>query len=224
MPVVKQCNKCGQHIYYRIIDTNRVANDELYFYLCKTCQNKEILISKSECLSVYNIREDRLHSLKILYFPNKKNLIKYYYRSEIETFHFPLRIKKIRINNERLYRRRQLLETLEMNKLELKPFGDMHSYVQKGYPLIQDIVDHELQLLYDISTRRQELLQELETYNIPFHYKHPLIEGYIYNTSSRSLQSIVDELFKETQNDTMFLMDIIDYSTVKEFISNNMRI
>jgi hypothetical protein len=224
MPVVKQCNNCGLHIYNRIIDTNREANDELYFYLCKKCQKKEILISKSECLSFYHIDDERLHRLKMLYFPNRKNLIKYYYRSEIESFNFPLRIKKIRINNERLHRKNELIKTLELNKLKMKQFGDMHNYVQKGYPLIQDIVDHELQVLYDQSTRRHEILQELETYNLQFNYKHPLIEQYINNTSNRSLQQIIQTLLHENKNENMFLMDIFDYSTVKEFISNHMRI
>ena len=102
MPVVKQCCCCSHHIYNRIRDSNRVPDDNIYFYMCVSCRKKDNLLSKTECLQKYRITNFNLNNLKTLYFPNKKNLIKYYYKSEIESFNFPLRIKKIKINNEKL--------------------------------------------------------------------------------------------------------------------------
>lgn len=153
-------NKCL--ICYSPTQYRKLHKDNTYllsFVLCDICQNQNALYSKSFCINELLLSKSDLDNIRCFYKGNAKLFLEYDVRSLIkqkygsENDYTDYKQNKIlqkykKINNilqKREDRRKILMEQLADYKLELKTYGDCYTFIQFGYPKLENVIKNELE-------------------------------------------------------------------------------
>lgn len=167
------CAKCKNNINYQEkIDSNK------YTLLCKECikTNKNLIYAANYCNIKFNITSSNLKKIKPVYIKNKNDDNIYYYKWDI------IKIKKkLKKEQDKMHRKKEIIETFKMNKLEFNMVGDCYSYIHYGKPDIDIIINNEIDKLKMKNSRRIELANLLNLRNIKLDESILFCKSYIDN-------------------------------------------
>lgn len=204
------CEKCDRIVNFNNNAKKNVDNNEIYtrFHIfCNDCKKDIKCYNKIESKKMFFLNENDLLNIKSLYSTNKKSILyiyselkeyaiqKYGDMNVIEQKREKEIIKKnnlLKTKNENKKIREKILKNyFNENKLELKPYGDCYSYINNGYPSLNEIAKNEIKKNEQKNSKFLELTRELSKLNIPFDESCNICYEYINNIGCRNLQETI---------------------------------
>lgn len=102
---------------------------------------------------------------------------------------------KIKTNDKKselkTIRKKQLTKYFNENNLEVKTYGDCYSYINNGYPPLNEIINNELNKKKIIDEKKCELINELTKINVPFDNNCNICYEYTNSIGCRSLRDAI---------------------------------
>lgn len=146
------CDKCNNYFITKIAGYNKDKN----FLLCMACKKTSSLYTRTFCRTILGITVSKLATLKNLHYYKKPHI--YYYDEkdildavsasvsnidELKCNHQEKQeIRNIKTNIAKKERKYFLLNNLKKYGIKYKPFGDMYTFVEYGYPTIDILMEN----------------------------------------------------------------------------------
>ena len=199
------CQKCNTIIKIN----NNFHHKDIYNthnVLCNECKKNIILYNKTESKKMFYLNDKDFINIKPYYSTNRSILYshsdliqsaihKYGNLDIITNKKKKEELKKnklLQIKNENKKIREELIiEYFNNNKLELKPYGDCYSFINNGYPPLNEIIQNEINKNEQKNIKRNELATELYKLNITYDESLDECYKYINNIGCRNLQETV---------------------------------
>ena len=196
------CEKCDNIV--KIKNQNDILIR--YHILCNNCKKEIQMHNKTESKKIFFLNNNDLINIKSLYSTNKSIM---YIHSDLEEYAIKKygdmnaiekkrekeiikKDKLLKIKNENKKIREEIIsEYFNNNKLELKPYGDCYSFINNGYPPLNEIAKNEIKKNEQKNTRYLELARELSKLNISLDESCNICYEYINNIGCRNLQETV---------------------------------
>lgn len=244
------CEKCNVMIKNYNTDTKKnIIQDDIYskFHIfCNECKKNIKFCNKMESKKAFFLNENDLLNIKSLYSTNNKSIL--YMHSELKEYAIKKYgdmnvieqkkekeiIKKnnlLKTKNENKKMREKIITNyFNDNKLELKPYGDCYSYINNGYPSLNEIAKNEIKKNEQKNLKYLELTKELSKLNIPFDESCNMCYEYINNVGCRNLQETIRmvelEYFLKTKTSYNKYMkkygkDISREYAIRQYMLNN---
>lgn len=167
------CNSCNKKVF---IDNDKFDSSK-HYYMCSICENNTFFFNKTEIKKHFLLNNKDLSSITFFYKNDKNHLYKYSdilsvldkkYKT-VDNFN-DIKNKKIekkynfdrKLKEEKQFRYLKIKKLFEENKLNVKNYGDCYTYINNGYPSIDDIIKNELYL----KKKQVNILLELNKNNL----------------------------------------------------------
>lgn len=196
-------------------------NPLLHYLLCDSCIKIIPFVSKTEGLKTYLLTDNDIINLKTLYSSNKNcgilfreldlinQTIKKY--GTIDELFTKIQTKTNKIEKLQLskkdkiaYRKKKLVELLEINKLPFYYRGDPYLYINYGKPNIETVLINEHKKITDKQKRASTLAKALKNNELPFDENIDACYNYINSIKCYTIPQVVNyvknELNKNASN------------------------
>jgi hypothetical protein len=202
-----------------------------HYLFCRICLKSLEICSKSRCKKLFLLIDSDLDSLKTIYLNNNQQffifndvktviLNKY---GDLDNLQKILLVKKKnrelklkKSSDNKSEREKKLKESLFLNKLEYKNYGDCYSFIHYGQPSLNTVIENELKKNINKNERRIELASELIKFNISLDETLTSCYEFINNLNSKSL----DETIKSIQVE-YFLKYDTEYEKLSRIYDSN---
>ena len=204
-----KCSICK--LYIKINNEYNKFDYSLHYLLCDSCIKIIPFVSKTEGLKTYLLSENDIKNLKILYPSNKSNTIlfreldminqsikKY---GTIDKLFTKIQNKTNRItqlnlskNNKIVYRKKKLMDLLEINKLPFYYRGDPYLYINYGKPNIETVLINESKKITDKQERISTLAKALKNNKLPFDENMESCYNYINNIKCCTIIKVIHDV------------------------------
>ena len=203
------CEKCDNIIKIKNNKKNSIDYDDIninFHIICKICRENIKCYNKTESKKIFFLNDSDLSNIKTLYSTNKSimyiedELLVYAIKKhgDIDTIEKKKEkelIKKnnlLKTKNENIKFRKELITNyFNINKLQLKPFGDCYSFINNGYPSLNEIAKNEMKKNEQKNEKCVELARELSKIKIPFDESCNICYEYVNNIGYRNLNETV---------------------------------
>lgn len=196
------CEKCDNMVKIKTENDVHIK----YHIVCNNCKKNLQLHNKTESKKIFFLNNNDLEDIKSLYSTNKtimyihEDLEEYAIKkhgdiSVIEKKREKETLKKnkiLKIKNENKKIREEIIsQYFDNNKLELKPYGDCYSFINNGYPPLNEIAQNEIKKNEQKNKKYLELAKELSKLNIQLDDSCTICYEYINNIGCRNLRETV---------------------------------
>lgn len=204
------CSKCG--ILIIMENKKKIFDDKKHIVLCDVCCSNNNFYSLSYCKKKLLLNSFEIENIKYLF--NEKSNKKLYLVSEINDLIINKHNENLDEKNiKKISRKTSIKKMFDKLNLKYTETGDIYSYINYGYPPLDDIINYHMNKNIIIKERKNTLDDKLKEKNIIYNDKMVSCYQYINKINQRSLEDTLKmaELESWLMNNTEYL----------QFLQNN---